>query len=406
MGSYSNPLTEYSPQMETAELLPEGEFEDVPPFSVFSREEEMRLAAELLDVHNEPELEGFLGDLIRKAAGALGKFASSAVGKSIGAVLKKAIPLAGGAIGGMVGGPLGARIGGALASQAGQAFGLELEGLSPEDREFEAAKRFVRIAGATAAGALEALKDGDPPSAAYRAAMDAAREFAPGLMNCSSDISRKIRRKRMHDIDRTQVGFGYEAENPSAYESAASSIDETEQMELAAELMEVSSEEEFESLLGTLLSRAVKAAGGYLGSPSGKALAGVLKGAARQILPVVQQVADNGEYEEEGGYESEAEMEDQEWEAAQTFVKLAQEAAANLAQAPPDSDPTAAAHQAVADAAQTHAPNLLAGAGQPQHPPAGGTARGRSGHCGCAHGKGKQGGRWVRRGNQIVVYGV
>src|ERR1043166_6475592 len=161
----------------------------------------------------------------------------------------------------------------------------------------------------------------------------------------------------MHDIDRTQVGYGYELEN-GPYGSNGSQA-ETDEMELAAGLMEVSSEEEFENFLGDLISRAVQAAGGFLSSPSGKALAGLLKGAAKQILPVVQQVAGTegrGEMEMEGsgGYLSEEEMEARDWEAAQTFVNLAQEAAVNAAQAPPDADPKAVAHKAVADAAQVH----------------------------------------------------
>ena len=49
--------------------------------------------------------------------------------------------MAGSALGGMVGGPLGAQLGGSLANMAGSALGLELEGLSNEDREFEAAKQ-------------------------------------------------------------------------------------------------------------------------------------------------------------------------------------------------------------------------------------------------------------------------
>jgi len=218
----------------------------------------------------------------------------------------------------------------------------------------------------------------------------------------------------MHDIDRTQVGYEYESqtadyESEQPYESEGYGMDEAEVMEFAAGLMEVETEEEFESLLGNLISRAVKAAGGYLSSPTGKALAGLLKGAARKVLPLVQQVAGDGtagetEGEEEGGSFSESEMEALEWENAQTFVNLAQEAAANAAQAPPDADPVKVANKAVADAAQIHAPSLLAGApqGGPGH---GGPGAGRP-HSGCACSRKNKAGRWVRRGNQIVLYGA
>jgi hypothetical protein len=215
----------------------------------------------------------------------------------------------------------------------------------------------------------------------------------------------------MHDIDRTQVGYEYEEENTpyeyeQPYESESGEMDESEAMEYAAGLMEAESEEEFESLLSSLISRAVKAAGGYLASPTGKALGGLLKGAARQILPLVQQVAGDGTSgEAESDNLTEAEMEAMEWENAQTFVNLAQEAAANASQAPPGADPKQVAEKAVADAAQVHAPSLLAGAPQPGPGPMGGPGPGRP-TGGCACGRKNRAGRWVRRGNQLIIYGA
>ena len=69
-------------------------------------------------------------------------------------------PSAGRALGTFVGGPVSGMIGGKLASAAGRMFGLELEGLSVEDREFEVARRLVRFASATTKNALSA-----PPTA-------------------------------------------------------------------------------------------------------------------------------------------------------------------------------------------------------------------------------------------------
>jgi len=80
-----------------------------------------------------------------------------------------------------VGGPLGAKIGSSLGSMAGQALGLELEGLSQEDREFEATKQFVKFAGETVKNALSAPPNIDPATAAKAAAAEAARIHAPGL---------------------------------------------------------------------------------------------------------------------------------------------------------------------------------------------------------------------------------
>src|SRR5690348_3865927 len=109
MSTYANPLMEYSPQTETFEYSSEMESESNSGPGVFSESEEMELAAELLEVNNEQELEQFLGDLIKKAGHAIGSFVKSPIGKAIGGVLKtaagKVLPIAGGALGGFVGGP-------------------------------------------------------------------------------------------------------------------------------------------------------------------------------------------------------------------------------------------------------------------------------------------------------------
>jgi hypothetical protein len=60
--------------------------------------------------------------------------------------------------------------------------GLELEGLSQEDREFEAARRFVRFASEAVKNAA-ATDAADPVAAAQSATAAAARRFAPGLLN-------------------------------------------------------------------------------------------------------------------------------------------------------------------------------------------------------------------------------
>jgi hypothetical protein len=147
--------------------------------------EVMELASELLEVTNEAELDLFLGDLIKKAGHAIGKVVKSPVGQAIGGFLKgaakKALPLAGGALGAFVGGPLGAKIGSGLASAASDALGLEAE-MEAEDREFEGAKNFVRMAGEAVNKALTTPSSSDPAVAARAAVVDAASKFAPGLL--------------------------------------------------------------------------------------------------------------------------------------------------------------------------------------------------------------------------------
>ena len=186
MSTYSNPLTDYSPQMEFSGGFG-GRHHRRYSNPIMSDGQEMELAAEFLDVANEEELEQFLGDLIGGIGSTLGKIVNSPVGKAVGGVLKDvaktALPIAGGALGTFVGGPIGGMIGSNLASIAGSALGLELEGLSPEDREFEATRQFIRFAGQTVANALEAAPYADPEAVAHAAAVEAARVHAPGLMD-------------------------------------------------------------------------------------------------------------------------------------------------------------------------------------------------------------------------------
>jgi len=190
MSTYGNPLTDYSPQMEFSDPSG-GMYEAEAGNGILSESDEMELAAEFLEVADEDELENFLDGLFSKVGSALGSIVNSPLGKAVRGVVKKALPIAGAALGGTFGGPLGAAVGGDLASAAGGALGLELEGLSPEDREFEASKQFIRFAAQTAANAAQADEYEDPGEAAHRAAVEAARVHAPGLM----DITRRRRRQ-------------------------------------------------------------------------------------------------------------------------------------------------------------------------------------------------------------------
>jgi hypothetical protein len=178
---------EYHPQMEAFES---GEYEWSGETEwggeVFNEAETMELTGELLEVTNEAELDRFLGDLIKKAGHAIGSVVSSPVGKAVGGFLKGAakqlLPVAGGALGGFVGGPLGAQIGSGLASKAGSALGLEAE-MSQEDREFEGAKQFVKMAADTVKTAAAAPTGANPVAVAKAAVTTAAEKHAPGLLH-------------------------------------------------------------------------------------------------------------------------------------------------------------------------------------------------------------------------------
>ncbi|HXT14185.1 MAG TPA: hypothetical protein VN706_01060 [Gemmatimonadaceae bacterium] len=189
-------------EYETQGFLGEAE-------AVFDEVQEMELAGELLEVANEAELEYFLGNLIKGAGKAIGGFVKSPVGKALGGALKgvakKALPIAGAALGNMVLPGVGGAIGGKLASAAGNMFGLELEGLSPQDREFEVAKRFVRFAGAAAGKAARTPPHVHPARAAKTAVVAAARRHAPGLLQPTRhNVS--VARRRHHSNGRPVSG--------------------------------------------------------------------------------------------------------------------------------------------------------------------------------------------------------
>ncbi|MEW6289263.1 MAG: hypothetical protein AB1545_05335 [Thermodesulfobacteriota bacterium] len=162
--------------------------------SPFDEGEELELAAELLEVSSDEELEEFINSkLFKKWGKKAKKFMSSRVGRKLGGMLKglakKALPLAGTAIGTYFGGPAGAALGGKVGSMATKFLGAELEGLEPDELEYEVARRFVRLAGTAASKAAAAPPSSNPKAAAYKALTAAARLHAPGLVGKSETSS-------------------------------------------------------------------------------------------------------------------------------------------------------------------------------------------------------------------------
>jgi phage tail tape-measure protein len=175
-------------------------------------------------------------------------------------------------------------------------------------------------------------------------------------------------------------------------------------MDIAADLMELEDEEDFENFLDDLISRGAQAVGRFIDSPTGQALGGALKDAAKQLLPVAGQAVGSYFGGPAGGQiggalgtavagQFEAEAEEQEWEAANVFVRVAVDAVNNAANAPVGAHPQAVAQNAVAEAARRHAPHL---AHAFSHPGRDWTSARHSRHSG----------RWARRGREIIVYGV
>lgn len=215
----------------------------------------------------------------------------------------------------------------------------------------------------------------------------------------------------MHDIDRTQLEtwetdyesewYEYNGEGESTYEGPFS---EVEEMELASELLEITSEEELDQFLGNLFKKASRAVGAFIRSPLGNQLKGMLKNVAKKTLPIAggalgsvvpglgnlagaaagSAAANLFEMELEG-----LSAEDQEFEIARRYVRLAGEVAQQAAQAPQGVPPQEAAKTAMITAAQQHAPGLL----RKPAPSAASRSRARSG-------------RWIREGRTIILLGA
>lgn len=400
----SHPLVDYSPETEAQEGIPPGPLAAVAHRSpastgVFNEGQVLELAARLLEARTAPALEASLGHLIARTSRQLGApvepAPAQALRDALGRAAVRVLPCA------------GCPRGNQSLAAATRAAGLELEGLSPEDKEFELARNFVRLAADAVRHLAGAPSRLSPRRGAQAALALAARHHAPGLLSPPP----RHQEPTMHDIDRTQPEYENEqfefGENEWSGESGTFS--EAEEMELASELLSVANEGELDRFLGDLVSRATKAVGSFARSPIGQAVGGVLKGVAKKALPMagtaigtylggplgakigsgLANAASNAL-----GLEAEMAGEDREFEGAKQFVRLAAQTAAQAASAPPGADPRAVAQQAAVAAAKQHAPGLLTGG----IAAAGPAAAARPGAA--------TSGRWVRRGHRIVIFGA
>jgi uncharacterized protein (DUF697 family) len=157
--------------------------------------EEMELAAELLEISSEQELDQFLGKLfkrawkgIRKVGSFVGKIARP-LGGMLKGIAKKALPFVGGALGSFIPIPgVGTAIGTAVGSAASKLLEVDMEGMGPGDQEFELARRFVRLASTAAVRAANTSPAdeefeiaGDSQAAAKSAAVAAVQSAARQL---------------------------------------------------------------------------------------------------------------------------------------------------------------------------------------------------------------------------------
>lgn len=149
---------------------------------------------------------------------------------------------------------------------------------------------------------------------------------------------------------------------------AVSPLSEAEEIALASELLEISSEAELEQFLGGLINKV----GGFFKSPVGQALGGIAKNIAKKALPAVggalgtmvapgigTALGSSLGSMASNMFELESmPAEQEEFEAAKRVVGLTAAAANRLAQPPPGMNPNAVARAAVMEAAQEYAPGL------------------------------------------------
>jgi hypothetical protein len=158
---------------------------------------------------------------------------------------------------------------------------------------------------------------------------------------------------------------------------AESPLSEAEEIELAMELLAVSSEAEMDQFIGKLFKGAwkgIKKVGSVVGKIA-RPLGGVLKAVAKKALPFVGgalgsfipipgvgtavgsalggALAKALELETAG-----VNLEEQEFEMARRFVRIAATAARQAAMAPEDAESELAVQDALLAAARTHLPNL------------------------------------------------
>jgi hypothetical protein len=171
-------------------------------------------------------------------------------------------------------------------------------------------------------------------------------------------------------------GSSGEFESYESYEAESGEVNEAAELELAYELLEVTSEAELEQFLGNLVRSVGRAASGFIRSPVGRALGGVLRNVAKRALPMVGSAvgtfiapgvgtALGGKLGSMAGNLLEAEElevmseSEAELEMARRYVSWARGTTQNAMRAPYRANPNAAVRAAAIASARRHAPGLL-----------------------------------------------
>jgi hypothetical protein len=173
-----NRLLNYNPELE---FLNAGHVDR-------SSEYELEFGADLLEISNERDLGNFFADVITKVSGNGSRTLKSPLGKKLVDTLKHAAQPVLRMRSNATGGPtintlVGVSSANDLKLMAAKIFGLELEGLSHEDKEFEVAQQFIRFAMDTIKRATESEFSDDPQRTVENALVQAARRHAPGFLS-------------------------------------------------------------------------------------------------------------------------------------------------------------------------------------------------------------------------------
>jgi hypothetical protein len=187
-------LLDYIPELELPAIdAPRAAAEAEAGADELDDDVEMALAAELLEVSGPAELASFLADMVAQVGPAGVAGLRSPLGQAVVGILTRA-----------VGQMLPIRATGDAADlklRAAKIFGIEIEGLSPEDKEFTVARAVVRFAAATVINAMQpgpglgagtgagagarsagAGRAAAPVAKVQAALAQAARQHAPGLL--------------------------------------------------------------------------------------------------------------------------------------------------------------------------------------------------------------------------------
>lgn len=168
----------------------------------------------------------------------------------------------------------------------------------------------------------------------------------------------------------------YEGESEADYAPVVRELPESEVDELAMELLGISTEQELDQFLGSLARRVVKGAKAFAKSGVGKAIGGALKSVAKTALPMAASALGNLVVPGVGGViggklgsmasklleAEEAEMMDEEeaeQEAARRYVRWAAGTIRNAARAPRGVAPQRVARSAAIASARRYAPALI-----------------------------------------------